>query len=356
MENQSGLRSVATAIASRTKVARSFLILAELVSAAAGAAENNVRIDELKRKLAEREAEVAALKREIAGMQSSGAADHATPPEAGLTAPSSSPGTARSPGEEDDELARALESSLVRQGGAILRPGTAELEPEVAYSYDEPSGHRRDNFGLAVTGRVGLPGAMQAELRVPYVIQDHWSGLGTSSGLGDIQLGLTKELFAGTESAPSLLAFVQWRTTTGDINSRPPTGYGQNAIQLGLTTVKRQDPVVLFGSLSYNANVGAAHLNNGARLRAGDVFGGRLEAALAATPDTSLHLAVTFNSNWADRVNDHPIEGSSRLSSVVELGSTTVVGRGRFLNVSAGFGVTPAAPKFSLAVSLPIRF
>lgn len=231
-----------------------------------------------------------------------------------------------------------------------------ELEPEASYFYDESSGRRRDNFGLALTGRIGLPGAMQAELRLPYVVRDHQSGLGTSSGPGDIRLGLTKEMFSGTDRAPSLFVFGQWRTVTGDINATPPTGYGQHAVQLGLSAVSRQDPVVLFGSIFYNANLGSARLHNGARLRAGNVFGGRLGTYLAATPDTSAYLGVSFNSNETDRFNGRPIEGSSRLSSMVELGTTTVIGPGRFLNVSAGFGVTPAAPKFSLTVSVPSRF
>ena len=74
------------------------------------------------------------------------------------------------------------------------------------------------------------------------------------------------------------------------------------ALQFGITASKRQDPLVLFGSVSYIANLGTAHLRSGSRVNAGDVFGGRLGAFLAATPDTSLLLAIAANSFSADRV------------------------------------------------------
>lgn len=328
------------------------LVVASALSAPAGAAENDQLVDELRRQLAEREAEIAALKQQLARTTEQAGRPRS---ELAVSAPSALRGARPTEGD-DDELARALESALVKQGGGVLRPGTVELEPEFSYYYSEPTGtRRRDNLGLAMTVRVGLPASMQAELHVPYVVRDHWSGVGTSSGLGDVRLGLTKELLPGTYHAPSLLAFAQWRTATGDINRSPPTGFGQQALQFGLSTVKRQDPVVLFGSLFYTVNKGSAHLRDGALFRAGNFFGGRFGAYLAATPDTSLYAGLAFNSNMADRLNSNRIDGSSRLSSVLELGTTTVIGRGRFLNIFGGIGVTPAAPKFSLTVSLPIR-
>lgn len=353
MEKPDRFRRIAPAVKSLLPV----LALAGVLMPSTGAAENLSRVDELERLVAERDAEILALKAQLAHAPSQTMNDPTVRQDLPLAAAPSAPRRAESVGGDDDELARALESSLVRQGGGVLRPGTWELEPELSYFYDEPGGNRRrDHFGLALTGRIGLPGAMQAELRLPYVLSDHWSGVGNSSGVGDIRISLTKELIAGTERSPSLLVFAQWRTSTGDINSNPPTGFGQQAIQVGLSTVKRQDPVVLFGSLFYTANVGDAHLRSGARLDAGDVFGGRLGAYLAATPDTSLYVGVAFNSNDEDSFNGRQIDASSHLSSVVELGTTTVIGRGRFLNVTAGFGATSAAPKFLLTVSLPFRF
>jgi hypothetical protein len=41
---------------------------------------------------------------------------------------------------------------------------------------------------------------------------------------------------------------------------------------------------------------------------------------------------------------------------VVDVSATTTIGRGLFLNVTAGIGVTPAAPNFALTISVPYRF
>jgi hypothetical protein len=120
--------------------------------------------------------------------------------------------------------------------------------------------------------------------------------------------------------------------------------------------VKRQDPIVLFGSLSYTAYLGSARLRSGSRLDAGDVFGGRLGAFLAVTPDISLLLAVSANSFSADRLDGIRNPNSDRLQGVVDIGATTTIGRGLFLNVTAGIGVTPAAPDFALTISVPYRF
>lgn len=328
------------------------LAIGGVLPAMAMAAEDPL-VTELRRQLAERDAEIAALHQQMAALRSQ-LPGQAAPP-AGREDPAHSPPSANAAG--DDELLGALESSLVRQGAGVLARGVIEMEPEFDYQYDEPiEGQRRDTFGLALTTRYGLTDSLQAELQLPYVVRDDISGQRHSSGWGDARLGLTAELQRQRETGLGLLAFVQWRTTTGDIDRSPPTGFGQDALQVGLSVTRRQDPVVLFGSLSYTANIGSAHLHNGSRLDSGDIFGGRLGAYLAATPDTSFYLGVAFNSSTADRFNGQRIDTSDRLRAMVELGTTTTVGYGKFLNVSAGFGVTPAAPKFSLSTSIPIRF
>lgn len=336
MGKQNRLRGVAPV---RAALSAALLLAAWFPAAGSSADGDGALVEQLRRELAEREAQVVDLKERLARLQSQRASE---PADAG----------------GDDELDRALESSLVRQGGSVLRAGTREIEPEISYFYDEPSrSGRRDGFGLALTGRIGLPGSMQAELRLPYVVSDHWSGVGESAGWGDVRLSLLKEFIAATpDGRPSLLAFAQWRAPTGDEDRLPPTGHGQHAIQIGVTTVARQDPVVLFGSLFYTFNLDSTRLRDRTRYEAGDVLGGRLGAYLAATPDTSLYAGLAFDANAADRLDGMRIKRSSTMSGVLELGTTTILGRGRFLNVTGGIGFTREAPEFSLAVSLPMRF
>jgi hypothetical protein len=65
---------------------------------------------------------------------------------------------------------------------------------------------------------------------------------------------------------------------------------------------------------------------------------------------------VAFNSSSADRFNGQPVDATDRLAGLLELGTTTLIGRDKFLNVTAGVGFTRAAPKFVLTVSVPWRF
>lgn len=333
-------------------------------------AQDDAVVENLRRRLAEQDAEIATLRQQLKSLRSqrsiastgigNGSVGKASPTASQTAATSTRVNPERRAGisaNEDEELATALESALVRQGGAVLLPGTMEIEPELSYFYDEPAtGRRRDAFGTAITARFGLPKAMQAEVYLPYVIRDHETGTGSASGIGDVYVGLTKELVKEHEGAPTLLVFGRWRTTTGNINRNPPTGFGQHAVQLGLTTTKRMDPALLIGSVSYTANLGTAHLRSGARLNSGNVFGVRLGAYLVATPETSFYWGVAYDSSNADRFNGERVDLTDCARGVLELGSATVIGHARFLNIGIGIGVTPAAPRFSLTISVPFRF
>ena len=271
---------------------------------------------------------------------------------AGLTAR-----TSARPGTEEESVADALESALVRQGGRVLPLWAKEVEAEFSLGYDEPelNAHRK-SVAAATTFRLGLPWRSQAELRIPYWARDEWSGLGSASGVGDITLGMTTELVREQPGLPALLGFAQWRLPTGDINATPAKGFGQHLVQVGLTTVKRADPLVLFGNLSYATALGEVGLGDQFRFDSGDIISGRAGVHLAATPDISLFTAVNVSANAGDSLNGALIPGSERWYGIVELGAASVLGRGSVLNVSAGVGFTAAAPDFTLTISMPFRF
>lgn len=313
-------------------------------------AQNVASEQALRRQIAEKEAEITSLRQQLKSVQTAG--EHERPATAaGLSNPQSS-----HIGETED-ITTALESALIRYGGAVLYPGTLEVEPELSYFYDEADpGLRRDALSTALSLRYGLPYGMQVEVYLPYIVRDRVSGDDTASGIGDIRLALTKELARDREGSPALLVFGRWKTKTGDFESNPPLGFGQHSLQAGVTMTKRMDPALLFGSLSYTSYLGSAPLLDGGRLDSGDVWGVRLGANLAATPSTSFYWGVAYDSSNADRLNDQRLELTDRTQGFLELGTTTTVGRGHFINIGVGIGITPAAPEFSITVSLPSRF
>jgi hypothetical protein len=300
------------------------------------------QIQELQQQLRARDVEIDELRRQF------GAAPQAAPPAAPAPPREKIP---RTSGTAEEEEARALERALVRRGSAVLPQWTFQIEPEISYFYDQPGGGRRDTVIPAVTLRAGLPWASQAEVRVPYVAYDRQSGLGSSSGLSDIELAATKELIEERESVPDLLFELRWKTASGRTTGNLPTGTGNNTLQPSLTVVKSHDPLVLFASLLYTASLGSGPAD------VGNTVGGRLGGFLAATPDTTVVLDVNVNSSLANRLPEFDFNAArGRLVGVVELGADTAISRAVLLDVTTAIGFTAAAPNFRLTVSLPIRF
>src|SRR6266542_1740094 len=253
---------------------------------------------------------------------------------------------------ERDETSRALEHALVRQGGLVLRPRAVELEPELDYLYRETDAVRRDTLTGTISGRIGLPLGAQADARVPYVIADRSPGVRARSGLGDLALGLTKQLLVGRPGAaplPDVLLTARWKSTTGASDGDRAPGSGTHTIQALLTAARRDDPLVLVGTVYYLWSLRSRDVERG------DAAGVILGTLLAATPDTSLLVGLDVASVSATRVRGVTVPGTDRLSGVLNVGLYTVMARDLFLNVSAGIGVTPAAPDLELTVALPFR-
>jgi hypothetical protein len=266
------------------------------------------------------------------------------------------------PGSEplrsDDEGARALERLLVTRGGVILPKYSLEIEPEVSYSHDGTSSQRtnRDTVTSALALRIGLPFESQAEVRVPYVIHDEASGT-TTSGLGDLQLSFTKELIRERDRIPALLALVRWQAPTGEnefVPGRLATGTGFNIFDGQLTLVKRLDPIVFLGTASYA--VVLPERQRGVLVEPGDVFGLKLGGILAASPDTSVGLALNLARSERAKVAHRTVSGTDQVIGTIELGVAHILTKRVLLNVTTEIGVTDDARDLRLSVALPIRF
>ena len=116
--------------------------------------------------------------------------------------------------------------------------------------------------------------AMPVEMSVPALPKTRPT-TETNTGLGDVEIGLTKQLFEERIGRPGLLAGLSWKTSTGDVDENGVSlGSGGDALQGSLTAVKRLDPLVLFGSLSYTDNLDASIA--GQTVEAGDLIGLKL--------------------------------------------------------------------------------
>jgi len=286
----------------------------------------------------------------------------------------------RAPASEtasDETVERALERSLIEQGGQLLAPYSVDVVPlfELSHSGTSQLGllgatavpvtTRQDILETGVVARMGLPWASQLNVHLPFITA--WSDttvLGrtsnrTDTGIGDIDLGISKQLLFEKGAVPDLIASVDWKTTTGSTafvsqGRIGGTGSGFDAISGSVTAAKRQDPLVFVGSLSYTHEFDANHA--GISFSPGDEFEQRLGTILAASPDTSLRFF--FDNTFIERqsIGGARVAGSDQTIAFLEIGASSVISASTLLDFEVDIGMTHESPGFRAILSAPIHF
>lgn len=308
----------------------------------------------------------------------------ASPPaQPGETASAGDPTGAARVSERD--LA-SIEQALITANALVLPPWALEIEPSFSYTHSSSdfisiSGNsvvapsiivgeivsqrvRRDSFALALTGRLGLPWTMQADLRVPFRIEtvqtldaDRTETERDSRDLGDIRLGLSKQLFFEEGPWPDVLARVEAKSTTGgdpfDDPDEPPIGSGFWSLGGNLTFVKGVDPAVLFGSVGYTWNI--ADDKSIGEVDPGDTINLRVGAALALSNELSLNFGWDAQFGSETSVEGQDVPGTSFTTSNFLFGFSYAVSRGIPVDLNFAFGVTEDSPDVEVTFALPIR-
>lgn len=365
-------------------------------------------IERLTRLVQKREGEIAgllrrmeSLEREVGALRARGetsariaanavsgapaSAQTATAPDAlARTEDAASP--ARTGGDETGAQA-ALDRFLVKKSGLLLTPWTSELEPSVSYihsSSDKVSiegailepvfvvgdiiSHtiRRDIVVSSLAWRLGLPHDFQADVYVPYryeheitVRGDNTEQSREGAGLGDMEVGLSRQLTREQGAVPDILGHLRWKTKTGSSpysakTSEPAMGNGFHSFLLMGTAVKVLDPAAFYGSLSYALNL--ADNKRQGRIDPGDTWGFNVGMALA------LNLETSFNLGWEQRFSGHStlnkekIPGSALRIGTLRIGVTHALTQDVALDASVGIGLTQDSPDVHALVAVPVRF
>lgn len=378
----------------------SLLWLSPLCLGAAHAAEDRVTVQRLRSDLAERDKAIAAMQRRMDDLErrvvllarnqapASPASDQpaqAQRSDGGQAPPG--PGTkvgaqtaASGSNVDFQETSRALERSLVLTGGLLLPKGTLEIEPSAQYAYRRTSGLtitpsgpgafaltgediRNQSVAYGPTVRLGLPWRSQFELNVPVVYQHTQSNTGgvvrsrDANGLGDVQATLSKQILLDSGWRPGLIGFVSYKAPTASsklVDFTNASALGFPGVGVGLTAVKRHDPLVFYGGYSHMFN--QADRRNGVKLRPGDSDSVTLGGLLAVSPDVSLRaqFLVEHSREFSQDGARRPGLGST--AGIVSFGASLALSESTVLDVELGAGVTQDSPDFTAAVSLPIRF
>jgi hypothetical protein len=283
-------------------------------------------------------------------------------------------------------LRTAFERTLIDRGGLVLPTGALEIDAGMTYSHSSSEALtidgftifpvlvvgdivservRRDTTAANLTARMGLPWGMQAELRVPYIHEEtsRVSGDGeearlSGSGLGDVELALSRQLWRAADGGFDLLGSLRWKSTTGRdafgaTATEIPFGTGFDAFSASLTGVSVLDPVVFFGGLSYTKSV--ADEKGDVRIAPGDSVGLQFGTALALNLDTSINFAFGQQFTRRTEVEGRDAPGSYINTGTLSIGVSRVLMSGTSIDGSLTIGLSEDSPDLQLAFSMPFR-
>jgi hypothetical protein len=279
---------------------------------------------------------------------------------------------------DEKEIDRALERTLVQTGVLLLPFGQAEIEPAFSYTRQETDSPtfvtndgatfigeqkvRRNEYEVGVDLRLGLPFDAQFEVGMPYRFVDQSTATeigfntlegtdGSGSGVGDLSVGVAKTLLRERNWWPDLVGRITWDTDTGKTEDNDVVlGSGFNELRGSLSAVKRQDPLAFTAGLSYQKTF------ENDNVEPGDEYGFALGAALAASADTSLHVAFDQRFSNDVKVDGKSVNGSDSVIGTASVGASVILDHGTLLDVTFDVGLTEDAPDYAVRVSLPIRF
>ena len=371
------------------RILASLGLLLSLCVSQAMAAENDLTRDEMQTLLKERDAVIIQLQNSvkdvIARLEnversiSPDATESAPPPKLAVGDKEDVAATQGFAKLEVDEQAaqRALERTLV-QGGALLLPTwQMEFGPSLTYSlnqFDFPiliadggelllgSGEvERIVFTTNLDVRIGLPFDSQFELGIPYRWADEESKsriLGapfgpsenrSGDGVGSLRVGVAKTLVRERGWRPDVVGRITWNTGSGDSTDNDIFLGGFESVSASLTFIKRSDPMVFLGSLSYQT------FDEDDDVEPGDQFAFSVGTALAVSPSSSLF--ATISNQFLDETEfaGEQIDGSDLTAVTLNLGASTIVARGILLNLTTGIGISEDAPDYSIGLSGSVR-
>lgn len=276
-----------------------------------------------------------------------------------------------------------------------------EIVPGVNLGLVDANAADRDTGVAAVDLRYGLTNRLEVEARIPYVARhDQLTVLSqqvtnqqpavnqtqslSGGGLGDVEIAARYQLNNPKPGSPYFIAGLRVKSRTGlgpyDVNydanaisTNLATGSGFWGIDPSLTMLLPSDPVVIFATLDYLANINR-NINRDLNNAAGSTGGATVTHIGNAIPGNSINASVGFGFALNDRFSFSlgyahsyvlatkvQLNGQYQTSNALQVGAMTMgwsyrLGPNMTLNNSFEFGVTSDAPNLRIVTRLPISF
>ena len=282
---------------------------------------------------------------------------------------------------------RGLEAALQRRNLLLLPPGGLEVETSYTYSHSSfdaisiegfallpvlvigdivSERVRRDTLIGEVSARVGLPFDSQADISIPYryVSSERITASqpaeeidDENDGIGDIQIGLSNQVFFARGPWPDVLARIEWKPPTAEDpfenDADLALGTGFHSIRPTVTFVKAVDPAVLIASLSYTFNL--EDNKPVGDVDPGDIVGISIASAVALSTDLSINFGWSQDFQSKSTVDGFDVPGSSGTVGKFQFGFSYILTDQTSVDFSLGVGLTSDAPDLDATLAFPIR-
>ncbi len=327
------------------------------------------------------------------------------------------------PSSKEQEARRVLETAptLSNTGGVLTPRGQFVIAPSFEYDYWSQNqlgvngfqiipgitfgnifvNRVEQNIGTAaVTIRAGITDRLEANVKIPYVVNygstnslipltDQVQNLGvnaSNANLGDIQFGASYQINAGQNGWPIFVGNFLFKTITGVspfdvpiVTSNDPdpygkyfqgapkklaTGTGFYSLEPSLTVLYPTAPGVLFANLLFIENLGRTvniQSTSGGpptptKLTPGRALALTFGIGFALNDRTSLTLSYQQEHVFTAYANGQAIKGSPYSFGTFNFGLGYELSQSTRLNVSVGVGAGPNAPVAKILMEVPYRF
>ena len=310
-------------------------------------------------------------------------------------------------------------NSTISQTGGVLTPkGTLVIEPSLQYSYYNTNQVNVNGFTIVpgitfgnvninkvsedllteqITLRYGLTNHSDIYVQIPFdtgysttttspvLVGQNVGPISVSAhafNLGDIAFGGSYQLNNGSDTMPTFVANLNFKTTTGTspfsvpiftstspegiylqgIDKKLPTGTGFYQLQPSLTVLYPTSPVILFANAKYIYNfsrtVSVQNVGGGTptkeRLQPGNGIGLSFGMGFSLNDRTSFSIGYEEDQYFNETQNDHDIKGTAYDAGAFDFGLGYQITHNINANVGVTVGVGPNSPAAEVVVRLPI--
>ncbi len=285
----------------------------------------------------------------------------------------------------EEQRTDSIERTLQQKGSMLLQRGKLQVEPSTSWAHFSSNSiningfsivdvivigdvsvrkTRRDLFIQNLTLKYGLLNNLQLEAKIPYRGQFNRDTITSSSetttghtGIGDVEVGLSRQIAWEQGLMPDLVAAVNFKTKTGaaPYNREIGLGTGHYAVRTSLVAAKASDPAFIFGSLSYTHSFEET-VDRVGKVQPGITVGYSLGLAIALSYQVAINFSFDHSITSTQKVRGTEVAGSFINSANVKIGANWALNERSSIDFSVGFGVTDDAPDVTAEVRVPISF